>query len=111
MIAPVIGGSGVRMKILESLSSGMPTVTTTDGAAGLNVKHGSELLIADRPEDFAQAVISVLQQPELRSNLRCSGSAFLEAHHSKAACMAKVRQALERRDGLANRTVVSTNGD
>jgi glycosyltransferase involved in cell wall biosynthesis len=49
MIAPVLGGSGVRMKLLEAMSAGMPVVTTRDGAAGLDLQDGRELLIADDP--------------------------------------------------------------
>ena len=84
MIAPVIGGSGVRMKLLETMGAGMPTVTTPDGALGLLVTNGTELLIQDDPESFASDVVRILTDRQLREQLRNSGYDFLERHHSIA---------------------------
>lgn len=84
LVAPVIGGSGVRMKLLEAFSAGLPTVTTTDGAAGLHVSDGDELLIADSPRAFADRVIRLLGDAALRERLRANGYAYLEANHSAA---------------------------
>lgn len=57
MVAPILGGSGVRIKLLEALRAGMPVVTTRAGAAGLPLHDGAEVLIEDEPEAFARAVI------------------------------------------------------
>ena len=97
MVAPVIGGSGVRMKLLETMSAGMPTVTTGDGAAGLGVEHGREVLIADDPEDFARCMAQIASDGALRERLRHAGYAFLAARHSEP--FARVR--LERALGIA----------
>ncbi len=82
MIAPILGGSGVRMKLLESMRAGMPTVTTRDGAAGLAVVDGIEMSIADEPQAFADAVIRLLSDKDLRDRFRVAGYAYLEANHS-----------------------------
>lgn len=92
LVAPVLGGSGVRMKLLEAMRAGMPTVTTTDGAAGLDVADGRELLVADDPAGFAENVACVLEDAPLRDRLRGGGYAFLAAHHSRAV----VRRSMER---------------
>jgi glycosyltransferase involved in cell wall biosynthesis len=83
-IAPIIGGSGVRMKLLESMRAGMPTVTTTDGAAGLDVEDGREMFIADDGPRFADRAIRLLSDGELRARMRRAGYAYLEKHHSLA---------------------------
>jgi glycosyltransferase involved in cell wall biosynthesis len=93
MIAPIIGGSGVRMKLLESMRAGMPTVTTTDGAAGLDVEDGREMLIADDAEQFAERVARLLSQRDLRDRVRSAGYAYLESHHSLAAARVQVEAA------------------
>jgi polysaccharide biosynthesis protein PslH len=97
MVAPIVGGSGVRMKLLEAMSAGMPTVTTTDGAAGLDVADQREVLIADDPRSFAEKVALVLSDASLRQRLRDGGYAFLRAHHSAPVA----RKSLERAVGLS----------
>jgi glycosyltransferase involved in cell wall biosynthesis len=93
VIAPIIGGSGVRMKLLEAMRAGMPTVTTTDGAAGLDVQDGREMLIADDAGQFASRVLELLNDRELRRTMRDAGYAFLEKHHSLAAARVRVEEA------------------
>ncbi|NLN79483.1 MAG: glycosyltransferase [Armatimonadetes bacterium] len=72
-IVPLRSGSGVRVKILNALAMGLPVVSTSIGAEGLAVKSGEHLMIADSPAEFAQAVIDVLQNPELAANLGSNG--------------------------------------
>jgi glycosyltransferase involved in cell wall biosynthesis len=93
-IAPVLGGSGVRMKLLEAFSAGLPAVTTSDGAAGLDVAHGRELLIADTACAFADNVVQLLRDADLREGLRRRGRAFLSANHSRAGSRAQLARAL-----------------
>ena len=82
LIAPIIGGSGVRMKLLEAFAAGMPTVTTSDGAAGLPLDDGRELLIGDTPAAFAERTVRLLRDVALREQLRQHGTAYVAAHHS-----------------------------
>jgi glycosyltransferase involved in cell wall biosynthesis len=82
MVAPIIGGSGVRMKLLEAMRAGMPTVTTRDGAAGLAVVDGREMFIADDPGRFADGVAQLLSDRALRERFRKAGYDYLAANHS-----------------------------
>jgi glycosyltransferase involved in cell wall biosynthesis len=97
MVAPILGGSGVRMKLLEAMRAGMPTITTTDGAAGLGVEDGREMFIADDPVRFADCVARVLSDSELREQLRIDGYAYLEANHSLGVARARLQQSLASR--------------
>ena len=54
-VVPLRIGSGTRLKILESFAHRIPVVSTTVGADGLDVEDGVHLLLADRPEEFADA--------------------------------------------------------
>jgi glycosyltransferase involved in cell wall biosynthesis len=94
MVAPVIGGSGVRMKLLETMSVGMPTVTTGDGAAGLGVSHDREVLIADSPSDFADCVVRLLADAALRERLRRGGYEFIASRHSEPIAAATLERSL-----------------
>jgi glycosyltransferase involved in cell wall biosynthesis len=94
MVAPIVGGSGVRMKLLESMRAGMPTVTTTDGAAGLAVEDGREMFVADDSARFADGVVRLLSDDRLRDRIRTAGYAYLENHHSLAVARARLDRAL-----------------
>ena len=94
MIAPIIGGSGVRMKLLESMRAGMPTVTTTDGAAGLDVVDGREMFVADTPVAFAERTVTLLSDEALRERFRAAGYAYLDNHHSLAVARLRLDKVL-----------------
>lgn len=59
MIIPVRQGAGTRVKIADAFSRKCPVVSTHLGAYGYDVQSGRELLLADRPDDFAQACVSL----------------------------------------------------
>ena len=73
VIVPLLSGSGIRMKILEGLSLGKCMVSTSLGADGTEAVSGQHLLIADNAHDFAQSIIQILKDDELRIKLSRSG--------------------------------------
>jgi polysaccharide biosynthesis protein PslH len=77
-IVPLRIGSGTRLKIFEAMAMGKAIVSTTVGAEGLPVTDGSHLVLADRPEDFAQRVVSLLRDPAERQRLGAAGRALVE---------------------------------
>ncbi|MCC6695173.1 MAG: glycosyltransferase [Candidatus Hydrogenedentes bacterium] len=66
--------SGTRFKILEAGACRRAVVSTTLGAEGLNATHGTDIVIADSAEAFAQAILGILGNPDtarvLGGNLR-----------------------------------------
>jgi glycosyltransferase involved in cell wall biosynthesis len=64
-IVPIWQGGGTRLKILEAMALRTPVIATSKGAEGLEIQHGQHLLVADEPMAFAEAVISLLQQPAI----------------------------------------------
>jgi glycosyltransferase involved in cell wall biosynthesis len=94
MVAPVFGGSGVRIKLLEAFKAGVPVVTTPDGAAGLDLADGRELFIADGAEAFAARVVELASSPELQERLRKGAYAYLERAHAPRLAEAVMRGAL-----------------
>ncbi len=81
-VIPLRIGSGIRMRILEAWARGLPVVATTVAAAGLQVESGRELLIADTPRDFAQAIVRLAQDAQLRTAMVDAGRAYLAHHHN-----------------------------
>lgn len=94
MLAPVLGGSGVRIKVIEGLRAGLPIVTTSDGASGLPLTDGKEVLIANDPDAFAERVERLVRDADLRARLRDEGYTFLEQHHSPTVGQRTLRAAL-----------------
>jgi len=66
VIVPLRIGGGTRLKIYEAMAAAKAVVSTTVGAEGLDVHHGRDIILADDPGAFAQAVIMLLRDPELR---------------------------------------------
>jgi glycosyltransferase involved in cell wall biosynthesis len=77
-VVPVVSGSGTRVKIVEAWAAGLPVVSTTLGAEGLPGCPGKHLLIADSPEDFGAAVLSVIESEQLQAELGASGRRLYE---------------------------------
>ena len=75
--APIFWGSGVRIKLLEALACGLPVVTTTLAAEGIDLRQGASALFAEQPADFAAAIVRLLNDPALRARLGAAGRAVV----------------------------------
>jgi sugar transferase (PEP-CTERM/EpsH1 system associated) len=80
-IVPLNVGGGSRLKILEAMAAGVPVVSTTLGAEGLDVRHGENILIADTNEQFAEAIVGVVEDEEQRKRLAAAGRALVSSHY------------------------------
>jgi glycosyltransferase involved in cell wall biosynthesis len=69
VIVPLRIGGGTRLKIYEAMAARRPVVATTIGAEGLDCRAGEDILIADTPGDFSNAVIGLLRDPARRSSV------------------------------------------
>ncbi len=72
-VVPLTVGGGTRLKILEAMALGTPVVSTSKGAEGLEVTSEHDILIADEPAAFAEAVLRLLSDRELRNRLAKNG--------------------------------------
>lgn len=77
-IVPLHAGGGMRVKIIDAWSWGLPIVSTAVGAEGIQFADGVNLLLADSADAFATAVIRVLQQPQLARSLSVAGRQLVE---------------------------------
>lgn len=81
-IVPLRVGGGTRLKIYEALAMAKAVVSTRVGAEGLPLTDGDHLLIADEPRRFADAVLSLLDDPARRRQLGTSGRKLMEEQYS-----------------------------
>ncbi len=81
-VAPLRAGSGIQTKNLEAMAMGVPVVTTSVGAMGLEADIGKELLVADTPADFAKQVVHLLNNEHSRETLAQTARTRVETNYS-----------------------------
>jgi glycosyltransferase involved in cell wall biosynthesis len=77
-LVPLFAAGGMRVKILDAWMWGLPIVSTTIGAEGIEIRPGENILIADEAPSFAAAVLTLLQDDTARAQLGYSGRRWLE---------------------------------
>ncbi len=94
-VNPLRYGAGMKGKIGEAMAHGLPLVTTTIGAEGFHMEPGIHALVADTPEQFAEAVIQAYTDEALWTKLSENGLRMIEECYSPDAVFPAVRSLLE----------------
>ncbi|MGC2064149.1 MAG: glycosyltransferase family 4 protein [Thermodesulfovibrionales bacterium] len=94
-IAPILVGGGIIVKVLDALAAGTPVVTTTYGNEGIGAVPGRDILIADDPEQFEDAVVRVLNDRELAARLSLNGQEFVRQYFTLEASINKIEAAYQ----------------
>ena len=81
LVVPLAIGGGTRLKIVEALALGTPVLSTTIGAQGLGLVHGTHLLLADGAQAFARAALELLGDPLQAARLGERGRAYVHEHY------------------------------
>lgn len=80
-LSPIAYGTGIKTKIVEAMAMGIPVITNSVGAEGLNVTNGKELFIAEDPEEIAKMVMKLLSNPGLREKVGKQGQDYVRQYH------------------------------
>jgi glycosyltransferase involved in cell wall biosynthesis len=70
-VCPILSGSGMRVKLLEAFSAGIPVVSTRLGAEGLTDKDGDICELADAPSEFAAKIVELFNDADRARSLAC----------------------------------------
>ena len=81
-IVPLRIGGGTRLKILEAMALGIPTVSTSIGCEGIEAERDRDIIIADDPKEFAEGIKAVLRDPSLQQRLAENGRHVVEQKYS-----------------------------
>jgi len=84
-VCPVLGGSGVRVKLLEAFAAGIPVISTTVGAEGLAGKPGEFCALADNAAAFSELVLAFFADPRAAEAMAARARAEVEANWDMAA--------------------------
>lgn len=79
-IIPLRIGGGTRIKAYEAMAMGRAIISTQVGVEGLPVRHGEELIIADEPEEFASAILQLLEDAVARAKLERNARSLVQRH-------------------------------
>ena len=90
-VAPLRAGSGIQTKNLEAMAMGVPVVTSSIGAMGLEADIGKELLVADTPQAFAAHVIHLMNNKALRDKFAQAARKRVERNYSWQAVGARLK--------------------
>lgn len=82
MVYPPSRGSGMKIKILESLLFGVPVVTTSEGAEGLPAQDMVHMGLCDDDQGLIERTVKILRDPILQEQLRQNGRRLVEEHCS-----------------------------
>jgi glycosyltransferase involved in cell wall biosynthesis len=80
-VVPLRVGGGMRLKILESFALRVPVVSTSIGAEGIDCEDGVHYLRADTEEEFARAVVRLLQNHSLSERLAQNACLLVEQRY------------------------------
>jgi glycosyltransferase involved in cell wall biosynthesis len=92
VVAPLAAGGGTRIKLLEAFGYGLPVVTSTVGAAGLDVADAVHVLVADSPGDTARAVAALAADRGLRERLVTQARRLVSRSYSHDAVIPRIRE-------------------
>jgi len=94
-VAPLRFGAGVKGKVNQSMALGVPAVVSSIAAEGMYLVHGQNVMIADDPSSFADAVFQIWTSTELWERLSSNGRENIREHFSVEAASRQIDELLE----------------
>lgn len=98
MVAPLAIARGTQNKILEAMAMGVPVITSSCAAGGVDAEDGAHLLVADTPQQIVAAILRVAGDAQERERLARAGRERMLSHHAWPRSM-------QRLDGIIARLV------
>ena len=96
MVAPLNIARGTQNKILEAMAMGVPVVTSAIAAGGVDAESVTHFLVANTPQEYADAVLSIIENPGERARLSHSGRQRMLSHHAWPKSMERLDKMVSR---------------
>lgn len=84
-VVPLRTGSGTRLKILEAMAAGVPVVSTTLGAEGIDARDGANILLANSEREIAAAISKLIHSAETRNRITAAGRELVKKSYDWSA--------------------------
>lgn len=76
-VAPIFSGSGQQFKVIESIASGVPVITSSIASRALGLKNKKQVLVANQPKSFANLIIKLFEDMIIYNQIRKDGFEFV----------------------------------
>lgn len=96
MVAPLNIARGTQNKILEAMAMGVPVVSSGVAAGGVDAVAGEHFLVANKPAQYADAILRIAEDPDERARLAHAGRQRMLSHHAWPRSMARLDAIVER---------------
>jgi polysaccharide biosynthesis protein PslH len=80
-VAPLAYGVGIQNKVLEAMACGTPVVSTSQAVSALSAIAGRDVAVANSPEDLANTILQLLDDPDECARLGLNGRKYVEKNH------------------------------
>lgn len=94
-VAPLRFGAGIKGKIGEAMSHGVPVITTSIGAEGFGLTHGLDVMIGDDPTSFAEGLRQLYLRKELWQRVATNGRLRIEEHFTPEVVAETINKSIE----------------
>jgi glycosyltransferase involved in cell wall biosynthesis len=96
VVAPLSDNFGVKVRVLQAMAVGKPVVSTSMVTSGIDVSAGENIILADDPRDFAERVIELLTNEELRNRIGANARKLMEEEYSWERLTDELNKVLEK---------------
>ncbi|OFX68900.1 MAG: hypothetical protein A2X12_05145 [Bacteroidetes bacterium GWE2_29_8] len=90
MIVPLLAGSGIRVKILEAMAAGKIVISTSIGAEGIQYSNLKNIIIADTPDEFLNAINKIIENNELFNLISSNAEKLIYEQYSNQKVINKL---------------------
>lgn len=88
-VSPLLVGGGIIVKNLQAMAFGLPVVTSSIGNEGIEATQGKDIFVADAPADFADKVLLLLNDADLRKNMGNNGREYAKKRFDDTVLMSR----------------------
>lgn len=95
LVAPLLLGAGIKIKVLEALSAGLPVITNDIGAEGIGLTDRINYLHCTSADDYLEAILNLSQNDELRMKLSIQGRKYVMEHFDASVSLNRLIERIE----------------
>ncbi len=95
LIAPLLLGAGIKIKVLEALSSGLPVLTNDIGAEGIGLTDRVNYLHCESVDDYVKAIHDLSKDSNLRTMLSKNGKDYVRQYFNVSVGLNQLIEKLE----------------
>jgi len=96
VVAPLLEGFGVKVRVLQAMAVGKAVVSNSMVTTGIDVTPGKDIIIADSPAEFAERVIELMNDKQLREKIGANARQLMETEHSWEKLTDRLNELLEK---------------